>query len=47
LVCKDTVEETEIVRLRSKEIRQHDLLGDHMPWPTSLDDALKELGNHV
>lgn len=47
LVCKDTVEETEIMRLRGKEIRQHDLLGDHVTWPTSLDDALKELGSHA
>lgn len=46
LVCKDTVEETEIVRLRGKEVRQHDLLGDHIPWPTSLDDALGELEGH-
>lgn len=47
LVCRDTIEETEIVRLRGKEVRQHALLGDHIPWPTSLDDALKELGVHV
>lgn len=46
LVCKDTVEETEIIRLRGKEIRQNGLLGDHVPWPTSLDDALKELSAH-
>jgi len=47
LICRNTVEETEIVRLRGKEVRQHDLLGDHIPWPTSLDDALKELSAHV
>jgi SNF2 family DNA or RNA helicase len=47
LVCKDTIEETEIIRLRRKEISQHELLGDHIPWPTSLDDALEELGGHV
>lgn len=47
LVCRDTIEETEIIRLRGKEVRQHDLLGDHIPWPTSLDDALRELGSHV
>lgn len=46
LICKDTIEETEVVRLRGKEIRQHDLLGDHIKWPTSLDDALKELESH-
>lgn len=46
LVCKNTIEETEVVRLRGKEIRQHDLLGDHIQWPTSLDDALGELHGH-
>lgn len=46
LVCKDTIEESEIVRLRGKEVRQHDLLGDEIAWPTSLDDALNELGAH-
>lgn len=46
LVCKNTVEETEIMRLRGKEIKQSCLLGDHVPWPTSLDDALKELSGH-
>jgi len=44
LICGKTIEETEIARLRGKEIRQHSLLGDHIPWPTSLDDALQELG---
>ena len=47
LICKNTIEETEVVRLRGKEVRQHDLLGDHITWPTSLDDALEELGVHV
>ena len=48
LVCEGTIEESEVKRLRSKEIRQHDLLGDVVKWPTSLDDALSELGsNHV
>lgn len=47
LVCKGTVEETEIIRLRGKEMQQHELLGDHIPWPTSLDDALRELDSHV
>lgn len=46
LICKDTVEETEVVRLRGKEVQQHNLLGDHITWPTSLDDALVELGVH-
>jgi SNF2 family DNA or RNA helicase len=43
IACQNTVEETEIVRLRRKEVSQHHLLGDHIPWPTSLDDALEEL----
>lgn len=46
LICKGTIEETEMVKLRVKEVRQHDLLGDHIPWPTSLDDALGELVIH-
>jgi SNF2 family DNA or RNA helicase len=48
LVCEGTIEESEVKRLRGKEIRQHDLLGDIVKWPTSLDDALSELSNsHV
>ncbi len=43
LVCRNTIEEAELLRLRNKEIRQHDLLGDHVVWPSSLDDALAEL----
>ncbi|HEX9980777.1 MAG TPA: DEAD/DEAH box helicase [Flavobacterium sp.] len=43
IVCSNTIEETEVTRLRDKEVRQHHLLGDHIPWPTSLDDALLEL----
>jgi SNF2 family DNA or RNA helicase len=43
LVCQNTIEESELVRLRNKEVRQHDLLGDHVVWPSSLDDALAEL----
>lgn len=43
LVCEETIEETEILRLRGKELDQHSLLGDYIPWPTSLDEALKEL----
>jgi hypothetical protein len=42
-MCENTIEETEIVRLRKKELQQHSLLGDHIKWPTSLDDALREL----
>ena len=47
LICKGTIEEGEVARLRQKEIRQHNILGDHIPWPTSLDDALQEIGAHV
>ena len=43
LACRDTIEETEIIRLRTRELQQHDLLGDFIAWPTSLDDALAEL----
>lgn len=43
LVCKDTIEESEILRLRKKELNQHHLLGDDITWPGSLDDALREL----
>ncbi|WP_373085438.1 DEAD/DEAH box helicase [Sneathiella sp.] len=43
LICKGTIEETEVIKLRGKEIRQHDLLGDRIQWPSSLDEALKEL----
>jgi len=46
IICANTIEETEVVRLRGKEVRQHNLLGDHIPWPTSLDDALNELIGH-
>lgn len=46
LICKNTIEETEVLRLRGKELNQHSLLGDHIPWPTSLDDALQELIGH-
>lgn len=42
-VCEGTIEETEVKRLRGKEIRQHDLLGDVVKWPTTLDEALSEL----
>lgn len=46
LICKNSIEETEVTQLRGKEIRQHKLLGDHINWPTSLDDALEELKIH-
>lgn len=43
LVCEHTIEETEVLRLRQKELQQSSLLGDDIRWPTSLDDALSEL----
>jgi len=43
LVCRGTIEETEVQRLRQKEVRQHELLGDETKWPNSLDEALAEL----
>ncbi len=43
LVCRGTIEETEVQRLREKEVRQHVLLGDEVKWPNSLDEALAEL----
>lgn len=42
-VCKGTIEEAEVQRLREKEIRQSKLLGDSVKWPNSLDEALAEL----
>lgn len=42
-VCKGTIEEGEVQRLRDKEVRQSRLLGDKVTWPNSLDDALAEL----
>lgn len=44
LVCSGTVEEGEVLRLRRKELEQHDLLGDEISWPTSIDEALADLG---
>jgi len=45
-ICKDTIEEKEMRRLREKELRQHELLGDNVKWPNSLDDALSELSRN-
>ena len=45
LICEGTIEENEIARLRSKELQQHSLLGDHIVWPSSLDEAISELTN--
>jgi SNF2 family DNA or RNA helicase len=42
-VCSGTVEETEVKRLRRKEVDQHSLLGDVIEFPSSLDEALNEL----
>jgi len=46
IICENTIEEKEIIRLRKKELQQHSLLGDHITWPTTLDDALNELDSH-
>ena len=43
LICENTIEEHEVRRLRQRELAQHDLLGDVVPWPESLDQALDEL----
>ena len=43
LICENTIEENEVRRLRQRELAQHDLLGDAVPWPESLDQALAEL----
>lgn len=43
LICENTLEVSEVRRLRSKEVSQHDLLGDANNWPNSLDEALSEI----
>jgi len=43
IVCRDTIEESEVQRLRAKEVRQHELLGDAVKWPNTLDEALAEI----
>jgi SNF2 family DNA or RNA helicase len=42
-VCSNTIEENEVFRLRARELQQHELLGDTIVWPSSLDEALSEL----
>jgi SNF2 family DNA or RNA helicase len=42
-VCNNTIEENEVIRLRARELQQHELLGDTIVWPSSLDEALSEL----
>ena len=44
LVCAGTIEEHEVRRLRAREKQQQELLGDFVPHPNSLDEALAELG---
>ena len=44
MICEGTIEEDEVRRLRQRELAQHDLLGDVVDWPESLDTALAELG---
>jgi SNF2 family DNA or RNA helicase len=43
ICCEGTIEETEIKRLRAKEVGQAKLLGDEIKWPSSLDEAIEEL----
>jgi SNF2 family DNA or RNA helicase len=43
LICENTVEVSEVRRLRAKEVSQQDLLGDDNMWPNSLDEALSDL----
>ncbi len=43
-VAEKTIEENEIIRLRHKELKQQDLLKDDVSWPSSIDDAIDELG---
>lgn len=45
MICDGTIEEHEVRRLRQREMSQHDLLGDVVEWPESLDKALAELSN--
>lgn len=47
LVCAGTIEENEVLRLRERERQQQELLGDSVPYPSSLDEALSELGESV
>lgn len=42
-VCARTIEENEVQRLRQREMQQHDVLGDTVVFPESLDEALAEL----
>ena len=44
LIASGTIEESELARLRQKEREQQELLNDNVPWPSSLDCALRELG---
>lgn len=45
MICEGTIEEYEVRRLRQRELAQHDLLGDVIEWPESLDKELAELTN--
>lgn len=46
LICENTIEVSEIKRLRAKEVSQHDLLEDYDNSSISLDEALRELHIH-
>ncbi len=43
IICKDTIEQFEIARLRNKELQQHNIFDDTIEWPNSLDEAIKEI----
>ena len=44
-VCRGTIEESVVERLKDRENQQHELLADKVEdWPTSLEAALSELG---
>ena len=47
LVCAGTIEENEVRRLPERERQQQELLGDPVSYPSSLDEALSELGESV
>ena len=43
LVCERTIEVSALARLRQKELTQHDLFGEYVEYPSTLDEALSEL----
>jgi Superfamily II DNA/RNA helicases, SNF2 family len=47
IICRGTIEEAEVQRLRDKEARQQELLKDQVKWPSSLDEALSDLAPKI